>query len=144
MLNKTAITDSQVTAFFRRPVSYIAAAILAGSSALSAAQQLTKLEQEASFHIPAGSLEYALIQFSRQAEIQIVVSGPVAKFSVSAVEGRRNAREVLTTLLTSTGLTYTVVGETITVHGIAPISDPAAVSAPGKPAKGESGSAPRR
>jgi hypothetical protein len=102
--------------------SYTLAAVLAGSSTVIAAQQLPKLEQETSFHIPAGSLESALIQFSRQTEIQIVVSGPVAKISVAAVEGRRNAREVLTTLLTSTGLTYTVVGETITVHGSDPDS----------------------
>jgi len=74
-----------------------------------------ELEQEAAFHIAAGSLESALIEFSRQAEIQIVISAPVANISVGAVEGRHKASEVLTTLLADTGLTFTVVGDTISV-----------------------------
>jgi hypothetical protein len=109
-------------------ICYIAAAILVGSSALAAAEQMPKLEQETSFHIEAGSLESALIQFSRQTEIQVVVSSPVAKISVCAVEGRRNAREVLTALLTATGLTYTVVGETVTIHAADPTSHSSAVN----------------
>ena len=90
---------------------------LAGAQSSSAtAEGLGKLEQEAAFHIPSGSLESALLQFSRQAEIQVIISVPVAEISVAAVDGRLSARVVLATLLNGTGLAYTVVGNTITVR----------------------------
>ena len=81
-----------------------------------AADRLDKLEREASFHIEPGSLESALLQFSRQAGIQVVLGAKVADFSVAAIDGRRNAREVLTAILSETGLKFSVVGKTVTVH----------------------------
>jgi hypothetical protein len=84
-------------------------------AAVNAADHLETLEREASFHIESGSLESALLQFSRQTGIQVVLTTRVADISVTAIEGRRNAREVLTLLLNTTGLKYSVVGETVTV-----------------------------
>jgi len=75
-----------------------------------------KLEQQAAFHIQSGSLESALLQFSRQAAIQVIISVPVAKISVTAIDGRRSARSALSALLSGTGLSYTIVGSTITIR----------------------------
>ena len=113
-------------------VSYIMAAALAGAPIVPAANQVVKFDQEATFHIAAGSLESALIEFSRQAEIQVVIGAPVANIAVAAVDGRRHPREVLTTLLNATGLTYTIVGDTVTVHTV----DTTTSAAPQNPAEG--------
>ena len=80
------------------------------------ADRTDNLEREASFHIESGPLESALLQFSRQAGIQVVVGAKVGAFFVAAVDGRRNAREVLTVLLRETGLKFAVVGKTVTVY----------------------------
>lgn len=75
-----------------------------------------KLEQEVSFHIPTGSLESALIQFSRQAELQVVVAVPVSRVTVPELSGRFIASDALLRLLQGTGLVYTVVGNTVTIR----------------------------
>jgi type II secretory pathway component GspD/PulD (secretin) len=100
------------------------------SAGVLAANGLAKLEQDASFHIAAGSLESALIEFSRETGVQVVVSASVANILVRAVEGRRNPRDVLTTLLNDTGLTFTIVGQTITVYASDSTKQPRAVSPP--------------
>jgi hypothetical protein len=110
------------------------AAFLQGSAAaVDAVDHTEKLEREATFHIESGSLESALIQFSRQSGIQVVLSTRVTDISVLAIDGRRNVREVLKTLLSTTGLTFDIVGETVTVYAVAtkvhptvasPIDDP--------------------
>ena len=83
-----------------------------------AGDRVAKLDQPSTFHIAAGSLESALIQFSRQTHIQVVVSAPAANIPVTAVHGRHNAREVLDTLLNATGFTYVVLGETVTIRAL--------------------------
>lgn len=83
---------------------------------------VVKLEREASFHIPSGSLESALIQFSRQAGIQVVISARVAEISVAAIEGHLSARAVLATLLNGTGLAYRLVGNTVTIRPAAAVA----------------------
>jgi hypothetical protein len=83
---------------------------------VSAADRLEKLERETSFHIESGPLESALIQFSRQSGIQVVLSTQVTGISVQAIDGRRNAREVLNALLSATGMTFAIVGQTVTVY----------------------------
>jgi hypothetical protein len=82
----------------------------------SVPQGLVQLEQRSVFRIPAGSLESALLQFSRDTEIQVIVSARVADVRVGSVEGRLSAKEALDVLLKTTGLVYTVVGKTITIH----------------------------
>jgi hypothetical protein len=86
-----------------------------GLSCAFAANPLGRLEQEVEFHISAGSLETALIQWSTQTQIQVVIAPSAPKLSVAAIEGRRNAHEVLLELLSDTGLTFRVVAETISV-----------------------------
>lgn len=83
--------------------------------AVHSADRPDELERDVSFHIDSGPLESALLQFSRQAGVQVVVGAKVGTFSVAAVDGRRNAREVLTALLSETGLKFAVVGKTVTV-----------------------------
>jgi hypothetical protein len=116
-------------------VTCMLATFLQGSSAaVNAADRLETLEREASFHIESGSLESALIQFSRQSGIQVVLSTRVTGILVPAIDGRRNAREVLVTLLDTTGLTFDIVGETVTVYAV-PKVRPAAVSPVDDPSK---------
>jgi hypothetical protein len=103
--------------------------MLAGLPAAQAApEDLARLEQLSSFHIPGGSLESALLQFSRETQIQVIVSAPVADVSVGAVEGRLTARQALTALLGATGLVYSVVGNTVTIHAQKRTSEPEAAS----------------
>jgi hypothetical protein len=100
-----------------RTFSFITVVILL-ARIVPAANQIVKFDQDATFHIAAGSLESALIEFSRQAALQVVVGAPVANISVEGVEGRRHPREVLISLLNDTGLTFTVIGDTITIHAL--------------------------
>ena len=112
------------------------AAFLQGFSAgVNAADGVEKLEREASFHIKSGSLESALIQFSAQSGIQVVLSTRVTGISATAIDGRRNAREVLTTLLNTTGLTFAIVGDTVTVYAVERKVHPTAVSPLDDPSK---------
>ncbi len=102
----------------RLPAVYILALPAIGSAQVASGigEGLARLEQEAPFHISSGSLESALLQFSRQAEIQVIISVQVSEISVAAVDGRSSARAVLSTLLSGTGLAYTLVGNTITIR----------------------------
>jgi hypothetical protein len=121
----------------RNPVPVICVAcflLLTGlSCARAAPENPARLERHSAFHIPAGSLESALLQFSRESEIQVIVSAPVADVSVAAVEGRLTAREALTALLGETGLVYSVVGNTVTIHTQEGASGPVAASSPPRP-----------
>jgi hypothetical protein len=84
--------------------------------ALAGGQDIPKLDQLAVFHIESGPLESALIQFSRQADVQVVIA-PTSKANVtaSAVHGKLAASAALTALLRGTGLVYAAVGNTVTV-----------------------------
>jgi len=77
---------------------------------------LADLEEEETFHIAAGSLESALIEFSRQSRIQVVINAPVENIHVGSIEGRYKAREVLLVLLNETGLTFVVIDDTVSVY----------------------------
>lgn len=100
----------------------VAAVVLAVAPVLSRADRLEKLERQVAFNISAGSLESALIAFSRQSHLQVVIGAPVANIAVAAIEGRRHPRDVLVTLLSDTGLTFRVVGETVTVYNPDPLA----------------------
>jgi len=85
--------------------------------ALAAEPNIPKLEREVVFHIEKGSLEFALIQFSRQAEIQVVLAPASAtNLTTSAISGRLTAGAALRALLKGTGLSYTTVGDTVMVE----------------------------
>jgi hypothetical protein len=87
------------------------------SSVFADEAEISKLDQEASFHIEKGPLESALIQFSRQADVQVLLAPDSApNVTASAVKGRLAAGAALTALLKGTGLIYNVVGNTVTVQ----------------------------
>jgi hypothetical protein len=116
-------------------LSCFLAAFQGASAAVKAADHLDKLERQVSFHIEPGPLESALIQFSAQSGIQVVLSARITGMSVTAIDGRRNAREVLTALLNTNGLTFAIVGETVTVYALDAKIRPTAVSPTGDPTK---------
>lgn len=77
----------------------------------------SRLDQETDFHIDSGPLEAALIQFSRQAAVQVVLAPDSTIHGVAcAVHGRLAASEALDALLKGTGLIYARVGNTVTVR----------------------------
>jgi hypothetical protein len=92
----------------------------------SAGSSFPRLEQEIDFHISAGSLEAALIEWSSQARIQVIIApaaASIASTSVAAVEGRRNAHEVLVALLSNSGLTFSIVADTISIAASPSLKD---------------------
>ncbi|MBL8270062.1 STN domain-containing protein [Steroidobacter sp.] len=77
----------------------------------------SRLHQVVQFSIERGPLEHALIQFSRQAEVQVVLASNLAGDLVaSEVRGSFSASSALTKLLKGTGLVYATVGNTVTVR----------------------------
>src|ERR1700678_1559863 len=74
------------------------------------------LERKVDFNIPAQTLSAALIQFSHQAKIQVVISEDISQQSTPGVTGARTIRQALQQLLATAGLGYRVVGDnTITI-----------------------------
>jgi iron complex outermembrane receptor protein len=69
------------------------------------------LEQKVQFDIPAQSLSAALIQFSHQAKIQVIVSDDISPLTTPGITGLHTIREALKQLLSATGLGYRIVGE---------------------------------
>lgn len=76
-----------------------------------------ELATSSQFNIPAQPLNAALVAFSEQADIQLVVqTDNVNGLESRGVTGRHSAREALTLLLADSGLTYKLVGnDTIAV-----------------------------
>ena len=75
------------------------------------------LDEPAEFDIPAQGLDSALLAFSEQGKIQVVVStDAVSGRETEGVEGEHTPREALEHLLANAGLTYSAVGlETVAV-----------------------------
>ena len=70
------------------------------------------LDEPTSFEIDAQALDTALIEFSEQADIQLVVRGElVADLKSDGLRGEFTPRRALAVLLDDTGLTYTAIGE---------------------------------
>ena len=70
------------------------------------------LDEPTSFEIDAQALDTALIEFSEQADIQLVVRGElVADLKSDGLRGEFTPRRALAVLLGDTGLTYTAIGE---------------------------------
>ncbi len=74
------------------------------------------LERQVDFDIPAQSLSAALIQFSHQAKIQVIVSDDISQQTTRGITGAHTIREALKQLLGAAGLGYRAIGDnTITV-----------------------------
>src|ERR1700722_7610819 len=69
------------------------------------------LDRKVDFDIPAQSLSAALIQFSHQTKIQIIVSDNINDQTTQGIAGPHTIREALKQLLGVIGLSYRVVGD---------------------------------
>ena len=69
------------------------------------------LERKVDFDIPAQSLSAALIQFSHQSKIQVIVSDDLSQQTTHGVTGAYTIREALKQLLGPAGLGYRAVGD---------------------------------
>ncbi len=79
-----------------------------------------RLDQEASFEIPAQPLSTALVQFSKQAALQVVTASvELGEQETAGVLGKKTLREALETLLSRSGLQYSLVGANTVAIGIA-------------------------
>ncbi|HWU01518.1 MAG TPA: TonB-dependent receptor plug domain-containing protein, partial [Novosphingobium sp.] len=88
----------------------IATTILAAAMATPAAAQAAG--QAASINVPAQEVTSAVRQFARQAGVQIVVSGSVARGRrTHAISGRMSTGEALSRMLEGTGLAAKATGE---------------------------------
>jgi hypothetical protein len=81
----------------------------------SIAQQ-SGMGREVDFHISQGPLEVALLQFSRQANVPITLApNATEKLHTDGLAGRVTITAALNTLLQHSGLSYAVIGETVTI-----------------------------
>src|ERR1700722_11399372 len=69
------------------------------------------LDRKVDFDIPAQSLSGALIQFSHQTKIQIIVSDNINEQTTQGIAAPHTIREALKQLLGVIGLGYRVVGD---------------------------------
>ena len=100
------------------------AAILAAATAGA-----VDLKQKFDFTIPAGKLSEALIEFSKQAHVQILAPGEgIAADRTTGVSGSQTVENALTELLKSSGLKFHVMSDTAIAVGEA--TPTAAVGAP--------------
>ena len=79
---------------------------------LSISAYASELNKPTQFNIPAQSLDVALVSFSEQANIQIVVQADnVKNLETKGVTGNHNAESALQLLLSGSGLIYKMVGD---------------------------------
>ncbi len=70
------------------------------------------LSREVKFSIPAQGLDAALVEFSKQAQLQVVTSGAqVGKLKSAGVTGKLSIADALDRLLRASGLSFKPVGE---------------------------------
>jgi iron complex outermembrane receptor protein len=96
------------------------ALVLAAASlfiAWNAAAASVDLARVVRFELPAQTLGTALLRFSEQAEIQVIVESRLAE-SVGAppLEGAYTRADALKTLLDGSGLTFRIVGNAVAIH----------------------------
>jgi hypothetical protein len=86
----------------------------------------SELDREVTFHIKPQSLEGALLQFSRQADVQFAfASDLILNAPVQGIDGKLAVSAALVILLRGSGLSYTVIGtNTVTVTRTATTSPP--------------------
>ena len=74
------------------------------------------MADEISFEIPPQSLDSALLAYSEQAEVQLIVDAQILQgIETNGVVGKRTPEEALAELLVNTGLEFSLVGSTVTV-----------------------------
>lgn len=88
-------------------------AILTGLLALSPAALGMDLDREVNFNVPAQNLDSALLQFSEQTRIQIIVADDIRGQATNGVNGRREIQQALAELLEPARLRYRIAGEDV-------------------------------
>jgi hypothetical protein len=89
------------------------------------------LDNQVEFHISAGSLADALIEFSTQANIQVALAAhATANLRSPGLTGRLPVTVALETLLRNSGLSYQTVGDTVTIVQTASASPAAGLRPP--------------
>jgi len=74
------------------------------------------LDHEVVFHIKSQRLDSALLEFSRQANTPVAFAAKsIGSLVTSGLDGKYPARTALSALLCNSGLSYTQVGDTVTV-----------------------------
>ncbi len=91
-----------------RPWTWVATTCVALALFLQAGiATAADLDRVVEFHIPAGKLADALIEFSKQAHVQILSAGDrAARATTNGVSGAMSIREALNTLLKASGLHF--------------------------------------
>ena len=87
-------------------------AALASLLALPLAAMGMDLDKQVAFNIPAQDLSAALIEFSKQARLQVIVSEDLTGQTTQGVSGQKAIKQALSQLLEPAGLRYRVAGET--------------------------------
>lgn len=106
----TATTRPRATRFASWIITMLGCALAMPVSVAQARSQ--RLSDEAQFAIPAQPLATALVQFSKQAKIQLVTSSvDLGSQQTHGVTGRLAIGRALETLLDRTGLAYSLVGD---------------------------------
>ena len=103
---------SPVTVRSRTRARWIVAALLSACAA-----HAVDLSKRIEFNIPPQSLSTALIEFSHQAQIQIVISDDLGQTGTSGVSGPHAISQALAQLLGQSGLSYRVVSDTAITIG---------------------------
>ncbi|MBL8265625.1 TonB-dependent siderophore receptor, partial [Steroidobacter sp.] len=77
------------------------------------------MSERLSFDIPPQRLASALLEFSHQARVQVVIGREVVEQTTSGIKGTHSISEALNQLLKNTSLQYSVVGDTSITVGAA-------------------------
>jgi iron complex outermembrane recepter protein len=85
---------------------------LASLLALSRVAMGMDLDKKVAFNIPAQDLSAALIEFSKQAHLQVIVSEDLTGQTTKGVSGQKAIKQALNQLLSPAGLGYRVASET--------------------------------
>jgi len=92
---------------------------VAGLTVAALTAHAEALQGSANFAIPAQPLPSALIEFSRQADVQVMGSSAAyAHLRSQEVKGRLNATDALRRLLRNTGLKYSIFRRAVVVNSI--------------------------
>ena len=82
-----------------------------------AASAARTLEREVSFNIAPQALDSALLEFSKQADVQVMVAAKATGAQTTkGLSGKLSVNEALTSLLRGTGLKFTSDGNTVTIE----------------------------
>ena len=118
----TFLEDFSMPSRIRKTIHGTATAILllglsaAGAIAQAPAPAVAKTEMD--FHVTAQALDQAVLEFSEQAHVQLVVGAPLTKgVRSTAVQGHYSISDALTRMLEGTGLTWRFLDDhTITIE----------------------------